>query len=168
MSGFVHASFSLHCFHPSSHVSSVISSKDVRRKDTFLKYWNMAYVCLSAANVIPITAQSTAKWILLLLETNWLFSRTVTFTTCFTFLVHFQVHEYLRSKLCSLYENDCIFDKFECCWNGSDRSVQQLCQHQHRKHAFKLAVVHHERTHHRSNERWFPSATYQFNSMSFI
>lgn len=36
----------------------------------------------------------------------------------------FQVHEYLRSKLCSLYENDCIFDKFECCWNGSDRQVQ--------------------------------------------
>uniref|UniRef100_A0A4W5QP33 Serine/threonine-protein phosphatase 2A 55 kDa regulatory subunit B n=1 Tax=Hucho hucho TaxID=62062 RepID=A0A4W5QP33_9TELE len=33
----------------------------------------------------------------------------------------YQVHEYLRSKLCSLYENDCIFDKFECCWNGSDR-----------------------------------------------
>ncbi|XP_077619115.1 serine/threonine-protein phosphatase 2A 55 kDa regulatory subunit B delta isoform isoform X1 [Crocuta crocuta] len=32
-----------------------------------------------------------------------------------------QVHEYLRSKLCSLYENDCIFDKFECCWGGSDR-----------------------------------------------
>lgn len=25
----------------------------------------------------------------------------------------FTVHEYLRSKLCSLYENDCIFDKFE-------------------------------------------------------
>uniref|UniRef100_A0A3Q1BLF1 Serine/threonine-protein phosphatase 2A 55 kDa regulatory subunit B n=1 Tax=Amphiprion ocellaris TaxID=80972 RepID=A0A3Q1BLF1_AMPOC len=33
----------------------------------------------------------------------------------------YQVHEYLRSKLCSLYENDCIFDKFECCWNGNDR-----------------------------------------------
>ena len=32
-----------------------------------------------------------------------------------------QVHEYLRSKLCSLYENDCIFDKFECCWSGDDR-----------------------------------------------
>ncbi|KAM4706227.1 serine/threonine-protein phosphatase 2A 55 kDa regulatory subunit B alpha isoform-like, partial [Rhinophrynus dorsalis] len=29
----------------------------------------------------------------------------------------YQVHKYLRSKLCSLYENDCIFDKFECCWN---------------------------------------------------
>lgn len=34
---------------------------------------------------------------------------------------HWQVHDYLRSKLCSLYENDCIFDKFECVWNGSDR-----------------------------------------------
>ena len=28
----------------------------------------------------------------------------------------FTVHEYLRSKLCSLYENDCIFDKFEVIW----------------------------------------------------
>lgn len=37
------------------------------------------------------------------------------------FLPHPQVHEYLRSKLCSLYENDCIFDKFECVWNSSDR-----------------------------------------------
>uniref|UniRef100_A0A7N6AD35 Serine/threonine-protein phosphatase 2A 55 kDa regulatory subunit B n=1 Tax=Anabas testudineus TaxID=64144 RepID=A0A7N6AD35_ANATE len=35
----------------------------------------------------------------------------------------YQVHEYLRSKLCSLYENDCIFDKFECCWNGNDSVV---------------------------------------------
>ncbi|XP_043530158.1 serine/threonine-protein phosphatase 2A 55 kDa regulatory subunit B gamma isoform isoform X5 [Chiloscyllium plagiosum] len=33
----------------------------------------------------------------------------------------YQIHDYLRSKLCSLYENDCIFDKFECAWNGSDR-----------------------------------------------
>lgn len=39
----------------------------------------------------------------------------------FYVFVFLQVHEYLRSKLCSLYENDCIFDKFECCWNGSDR-----------------------------------------------
>ncbi|CAG11173.1 unnamed protein product, partial [Tetraodon nigroviridis] len=36
----------------------------------------------------------------------------------------YQVHEYLRSKLCSLYENDCIFDKFECVWNSSDRQVE--------------------------------------------
>jgi len=35
----------------------------------------------------------------------------------------YQVHEYLRSKLCSLYENDCIFDKFECAWSGDDRHV---------------------------------------------
>ncbi|XP_071948580.1 serine/threonine-protein phosphatase 2A 55 kDa regulatory subunit B delta isoform-like isoform X1 [Antedon mediterranea] len=35
----------------------------------------------------------------------------------------FQVHEYLRSKLCSLYENDCIFDKFECVWNGNDSAI---------------------------------------------
>ncbi|CAB1343984.1 unnamed protein product, partial [Coregonus sp. 'balchen'] len=35
----------------------------------------------------------------------------------------YQVHEYLRSKLCSLYENDCIFDKFECCWSGSDSAI---------------------------------------------
>ncbi|XP_055376482.1 protein phosphatase PP2A 55 kDa regulatory subunit isoform X1 [Condylostylus longicornis] len=35
----------------------------------------------------------------------------------------YPVHEYLRAKLCSLYENDCIFDKFECCWNGNDTSI---------------------------------------------
>ncbi|XP_022097672.1 serine/threonine-protein phosphatase 2A 55 kDa regulatory subunit B delta isoform-like [Acanthaster planci] len=35
----------------------------------------------------------------------------------------FPVHEYLRSKLCSLYENDCIFDKFECVWNGNDTAI---------------------------------------------
>lgn len=45
------------------------------------------------------------------------------FFILFLFSHSIQVHEYLRSKLCSLYENDCIFDKFECCWNGSDTSV---------------------------------------------
>ncbi|KAG2466094.1 2ABG phosphatase, partial [Polypterus senegalus] len=35
----------------------------------------------------------------------------------------YQVHDYLRSKLCSLYENDCIFDKFECAWNGTDSVI---------------------------------------------
>ena len=24
------------------------------------------------------------------------------------------IHEYLKVHLCDLYENDCIFDKFEC------------------------------------------------------
>lgn len=42
----------------------------------------------------------------------------INFRNCFL-----KVHEYLRTKLCSLYENDCIFDKFECCWNGSDSSI---------------------------------------------
>ncbi|KAF3515664.1 hypothetical protein DY000_02059962 [Brassica cretica] len=31
----------------------------------------------------------------------------------------FQVHEYLKPKLCDLYENDSIFDKFECCISGN-------------------------------------------------
>jgi len=35
----------------------------------------------------------------------------------------YQVHEYLRSQLCVLYENDCIFDKYECCWSGDDKSI---------------------------------------------
>jgi serine/threonine-protein phosphatase 2A regulatory subunit B len=33
------------------------------------------------------------------------------------------IHDYLRSKLCALYENDCIFDKFECSWSASDRKL---------------------------------------------
>lgn len=36
----------------------------------------------------------------------------------------YSVHEYLRTKLCALYENDCIFDKFECAWSGKDRLVK--------------------------------------------
>lgn len=28
------------------------------------------------------------------------------------------VHEPLRTRLCDLYENDCIFDKFDCCISG--------------------------------------------------
>lgn len=35
----------------------------------------------------------------------------------------FQVHEYLRPKLCDLYENDSIFDKFECCLSGDGARV---------------------------------------------
>ncbi|KZV27154.1 hypothetical protein F511_21661 [Dorcoceras hygrometricum] len=30
----------------------------------------------------------------------------------------FKVHEHLRPKLCDLYENECIFDKFACCLSG--------------------------------------------------
>ncbi|KAI3786161.1 hypothetical protein L1987_45293 [Smallanthus sonchifolius] len=35
----------------------------------------------------------------------------------------FQVHEYLRPRLCDLYENDSIFDKFECCLSGDGQRV---------------------------------------------
>ena len=38
----------------------------------------------------------------------------------------FKVHEHLRPKLCDLYENDCIFDKFQATWSGDDRLVT-LC-----------------------------------------
>ncbi|KAK9831354.1 hypothetical protein WJX81_004778 [Elliptochloris bilobata] len=33
------------------------------------------------------------------------------------------VHEPLRQRLCDLYENDCIFDKFDCCLNGRGDQV---------------------------------------------
>ncbi|GMR53992.1 hypothetical protein PMAYCL1PPCAC_24187 [Pristionchus mayeri] len=35
----------------------------------------------------------------------------------------YAVHEHLRSKLCQLYENDSIFDKFECGWSGDDKHI---------------------------------------------
>ncbi|EPX74991.1 protein phosphatase regulatory subunit Pab1 [Schizosaccharomyces octosporus yFS286] len=31
------------------------------------------------------------------------------------------LHDVLRSKLCDLYENDCIFDKFECTFSGDGK-----------------------------------------------
>jgi len=33
------------------------------------------------------------------------------------------IHEHLRTKLCDLYENDCIFDKFECTFSGTGSHV---------------------------------------------
>jgi hypothetical protein len=36
--------------------------------------------------------------------------------TCILLLT--DVHEQLRSKLCDLYENDAIFDKFQCSFSG--------------------------------------------------
>ncbi|KAM3586001.1 protein phosphatase 2A regulatory subunit cdc55 [Umbelopsis sp. WA50703] len=33
------------------------------------------------------------------------------------------IHEHLRNRLCDLYENDCIFDKFECTFSGDGQSV---------------------------------------------
>ena len=42
----------------------------------------------------------------------------------------YPVHDYLRSKLCQLYENDSIFDKFECGWSGDDKSEITLVSSQ--------------------------------------
>eukprot|EP00955_Chlamydomonas_euryale_P071961 361250-Chlamydomonas_euryale.AAC.29 len=35
----------------------------------------------------------------------------------------YNVHEQLRARLCDLYENDSIFDKFDCCINGSGTGI---------------------------------------------
>ncbi|SAM05198.1 hypothetical protein [Absidia glauca] len=34
-----------------------------------------------------------------------------------------QIHDILRNRLCDLYENDCIFDKFECNFSADGNSV---------------------------------------------
>ena len=31
------------------------------------------------------------------------------------------INDNLKAKLCDLYENDCIFDKFECSFSGDGR-----------------------------------------------
>lgn len=33
------------------------------------------------------------------------------------------IHEYLKTHLCDLYENDCIFDKFECDMSGDGTQI---------------------------------------------
>eukprot|EP00798_Chlamydomonas_sp_ICE-L_P011588 gene11588-34291_t len=35
----------------------------------------------------------------------------------------YNVHEHLRARLCDLYENDCIFDKYDCCINGRGDAI---------------------------------------------
>lgn len=34
-----------------------------------------------------------------------------------------KIHEQLRDRLCDTYENDTIFDKFECCFSGDNNSI---------------------------------------------
>lgn len=41
------------------------------------------------------------------------------------------IHDHLRSKLCDLYENDCIFDKFECCLAGDGSYFLTGSYHNH-------------------------------------
>ncbi|KAH9815585.1 WD40-repeat-containing domain protein [Melampsora americana] len=38
-------------------------------------------------------------------------------------LVTIPIHDHLKGKLCDLYENDCIFDKFECTFSGDGKHV---------------------------------------------
>ena len=33
----------------------------------------------------------------------------------------YPIHDYLKPKLCDLYDNDCVFDKFECTFNGDGK-----------------------------------------------
>ncbi|KAL5531346.1 PAB1 [Sanghuangporus baumii] len=40
-----------------------------------------------------------------------------------------QIHDHLRGKLCDLYENDCIFDKFECMFSGDGSHVMTGSYH---------------------------------------
>mmetsp|Transcript_34735 Transcript_34735/g.87908 ORF Transcript_34735/g.87908 Transcript_34735/m.87908 type:complete len:474 (-) Transcript_34735:663-2084(-) len=35
----------------------------------------------------------------------------------------YNTHEHLRARLCDLYENDSIFDKFDCCINGKGDAI---------------------------------------------
>ncbi|KAF8705255.1 Protein phosphatase 2A regulatory subunit PR55, partial [Rhizoctonia solani] len=39
------------------------------------------------------------------------------------------IHDHLRGKLCDLYENDCIFDKFECSFSGDGSQVMTGSYH---------------------------------------
>eukprot|EP00049_Salpingoeca_infusionum_P017904 m.354878 g.354878 ORF g.354878 m.354878 type:complete len:489 (-) comp17129_c0_seq1:479-1945(-) len=41
------------------------------------------------------------------------------------------VHDHLKPRLCDLYENDSIFDKFEACWSGDDKQVMTGSYHNH-------------------------------------
>ncbi|EPZ36718.1 Protein phosphatase 2A, regulatory subunit PR55 domain-containing protein [Rozella allomycis CSF55] len=41
----------------------------------------------------------------------------------------FNVHDHLKSKLCDLYEADCVFDKFECTFNGDGTSIMTGSYH---------------------------------------
>src|SRR5688572_13581729 len=36
------------------------------------------------------------------------------------------IHDHLRNRLVELYENDCIFDKFECTFSGDGEYVSLL------------------------------------------
>jgi len=53
------------------------------------------------------------------------------------------IHEHIRSKLCDLYENDCIFDKFECTLSGDGNYVLTGSYHNN-FHIFDQVGKYHE------------------------
>jgi len=53
------------------------------------------------------------------------------------------IHEHIRSKLCDLYENDCIFDKFECTLSG-DGNYMLTGSYHNNFHIFDQAGKYHE------------------------
>lgn len=44
-----------------------------------------------------------------------------------------KIHEYLRPKLCDLYESDCIFDKFEAWFSSDDKQIMSGSYNNHFK-----------------------------------
>ena len=54
----------------------------------------------------------------------------------------YPVHDYLRSRLCTLYEKDSIFDRFECGWNGDDSYPNQSCRFFLHTHAHTCTHLH--------------------------
>jgi len=53
----------------------------------------------------------------------------------------YSVHDYLRTKLCALYENDCIFDKFESVWSNNDRLTSCFLTHRPRPYIYAVCVA---------------------------
>jgi len=43
----------------------------------------------------------------------------------------FHIHDYLRPRLCDLYDNDCIFDKFECAMSPNGNYLLTGSYHNH-------------------------------------
>ena len=69
-----------------------------------------------------------------------------------------RIHEYLRPRLCDLYENDCIFDKFECAINHDGTFVPVFFFHHHHRDAHPHFFT--PLTHHTLGDRQLISGSY--------
>lgn len=50
------------------------------------------------------------------------------------------MHDHLKSKLCDLYENDSIFDKFECDFRDNGQCVSEIYILSYYTHHFCLGI----------------------------